>query len=268
MPERELGLDHTVHEAARRQRRPDGCCCATAADRTTGRRSRAPPARSGSCTPPCNRCGAHPTGSRPATTLSLDRVGVVELAGLNAFRQIGLDPVCRPHVEQLVGGGRDRIGCHRPVTLGAGSGDCGRRGAARYDRRRMLRPNVDQRKSEILEAAVQVIIEVGFTEMTVADVAKVAGVSTALVHYHFSSKVDLITAAVRRRLRRRQGASRLGRRRPGFGGPPPRPRALRQPAVRPERRLVAAVDRDLGRDTPAAVRCGRRWRSSPSTRSR
>ena len=40
------------------------------------------------------------------------------------------------------------------------------------------------------------IIEVGFTEMTVADVAKVAGVSTALVHYHFSSKVDLITAAL------------------------------------------------------------------------
>jgi AcrR family transcriptional regulator len=60
----------------------------------------------------------------------------------------------------------------------------------------VLRPNVDQRKSEILEAAVQVIIDVGFTEMTVADVAKVAGVSTALVHYHFSSKVDLITAAV------------------------------------------------------------------------
>jgi AcrR family transcriptional regulator len=60
----------------------------------------------------------------------------------------------------------------------------------------MLRPNVDQRKSAILEAAVQVIIDVGFTEMTVADVAKVAGVSTALVHYHFSSKVDLITAAV------------------------------------------------------------------------
>lgn len=61
----------------------------------------------------------------------------------------------------------------------------------------MIRPNVDQRKSEILDAAVQVIIDVGFTEMTVADVAKVAGVSTALVHYHFSSKVDLITAALR-----------------------------------------------------------------------
>jgi AcrR family transcriptional regulator len=61
----------------------------------------------------------------------------------------------------------------------------------------MMRPNVDQRKSEILDAAVQVIIEVGFTEMTVADVAKMAGISTALVHYHFSSKVDLITAALR-----------------------------------------------------------------------
>jgi len=62
----------------------------------------------------------------------------------------------------------------------------------------MLRPNVDQRKIEILDAAVQVIIEVGFTEMTVADVAKRAGVSTALVHYHFSSKVELIAAALRR----------------------------------------------------------------------
>ena len=39
----------------------------------------------------------------------------------------------------------------------------------------VLRPNVDQRKSEILEAAVQVIIDVGFTEMTVADVASRTG---------------------------------------------------------------------------------------------
>ena len=60
----------------------------------------------------------------------------------------------------------------------------------------MLRPNVDQRKTEILEAAVQVIIDVGFTEMTVADVAKVAGVSTALVHYHFSSKKEVVLAVV------------------------------------------------------------------------
>lgn len=55
----------------------------------------------------------------------------------------------------------------------------------------------DQRRSEILDAVVGVIIDVGFTEMTVADVAKRAGVSTALVHYHFSSKAELIAAALR-----------------------------------------------------------------------
>ncbi len=54
-----------------------------------------------------------------------------------------------------------------------------------------------QRRSEILDAVVGVIIDVGFTEMTVADVAKRAGVSTALVHYHFSSKAELIAAALR-----------------------------------------------------------------------
>jgi hypothetical protein len=43
----------------------------------------------------------------------------------------------------------------------------------------VLRPNIDQRKSEILEAAAQVIIDVGFTEMTVADLAEAADVSTA-----------------------------------------------------------------------------------------
>ncbi len=55
----------------------------------------------------------------------------------------------------------------------------------------------DQRRSAILDAVVQVIIDVGYTQMTVADVARVAGVSTALVHYHFSSKAELITAALR-----------------------------------------------------------------------
>ena len=115
---------------------------------------------------------------------------------------------------------------------------------------RMLRPTVDQRKSEILDAAVQVIIEVGFTEMTVADVAKLAGVSTALVHYHFSSKVELITAALRvacdddKQLRDSvaegpgSAVHRLDRVLCG---------SLPADA---DRRLVVALDRDLGRDTP------------------
>lgn len=54
----------------------------------------------------------------------------------------------------------------------------------------------DQRRSEILDAVVRVIIDVGFTDMTVADVAKAAGVSNALVHYHFTSKPELIEAAL------------------------------------------------------------------------
>jgi AcrR family transcriptional regulator len=58
------------------------------------------------------------------------------------------------------------------------------------------RPSPDERKAAILDAVLRVIIEVGFTQMTVADVARQAGVSTALVHYHFSSKTELITAAL------------------------------------------------------------------------
>lgn len=61
----------------------------------------------------------------------------------------------------------------------------------------MNRSPADGRKAAILDAAVGVIIDVGFTEMTVADVAQRAGVSTALVHYHFASKSALIAAALR-----------------------------------------------------------------------
>ncbi len=57
-------------------------------------------------------------------------------------------------------------------------------------------PPADDRKSAILAAALRVIIDVGLTDMTIALVAEQAGVSTALVHYHFSSKDDLILAAV------------------------------------------------------------------------
>ena len=56
--------------------------------------------------------------------------------------------------------------------------------------------DADARKSAILAAVAEVIVEIGFTAMTVADVARRAGVSTALVHYHFSSKSDLIRAAI------------------------------------------------------------------------
>jgi AcrR family transcriptional regulator len=59
------------------------------------------------------------------------------------------------------------------------------------------RPSSQPRRDEILAAVVGVIIDIGFTEMTVADVAQRAGTSTSLVHYHFESKAALIGAAVR-----------------------------------------------------------------------
>lgn len=61
----------------------------------------------------------------------------------------------------------------------------------------MTRPTADERKATILDAVLKMIIDVGYTKMTVADVARVAGVSTALVHYHFSSKNELIVEALR-----------------------------------------------------------------------
>jgi AcrR family transcriptional regulator len=60
----------------------------------------------------------------------------------------------------------------------------------------VAKPRSAERKEKILEAVVAVIIDVGLTEMTVADVARRAGVSTALVHYHFESKAALIVAAL------------------------------------------------------------------------
>jgi AcrR family transcriptional regulator len=59
------------------------------------------------------------------------------------------------------------------------------------------RPPATSRRDDILAAVVGVIIDIGFTAMTVGDVAQRAGISTSLVHYHFDSKTALITAALR-----------------------------------------------------------------------
>jgi AcrR family transcriptional regulator len=59
------------------------------------------------------------------------------------------------------------------------------------------RPTVDERRNEILEAAIQVVIERGFGATRVADVATRLGISTGLVHYHFDSKDHLLAEALR-----------------------------------------------------------------------
>jgi AcrR family transcriptional regulator len=61
---------------------------------------------------------------------------------------------------------------------------------------------VDKRDS-IIEAACAVIADLGVADLTVADVATKAGVSAALVYYHFSSKQQLLAAGCERLATRR-----------------------------------------------------------------
>jgi AcrR family transcriptional regulator len=59
------------------------------------------------------------------------------------------------------------------------------------------KPNVEERRTEILEATIQVVIERGFGAIRVSDVADRLGISTGLVHYHFDSKDQLLAEALR-----------------------------------------------------------------------
>ena len=54
---------------------------------------------------------------------------------------------------------------------------------------------VPDRKHTILDAACRVIAQAGAARLRVADVAREAGVSTALVHYYFPSRADVIEQA-------------------------------------------------------------------------
>jgi AcrR family transcriptional regulator len=55
----------------------------------------------------------------------------------------------------------------------------------------------DQRRAQMVSAALQVISERGFADTRIADVAEQAGASPALVIYYFKTKDRLLTEAVR-----------------------------------------------------------------------
>jgi len=60
----------------------------------------------------------------------------------------------------------------------------------------MARASVEaERKEQILAAACEVVSEIGFKSLRIADVAKRAGTSTGTVHYYFDTKRDLMHAA-------------------------------------------------------------------------
>src|SRR5215470_164167 len=55
----------------------------------------------------------------------------------------------------------------------------------------------DQRREQMLRAALDVIVERGYAESRIADVAERAGTSPALVIYYFKTKDQLLTEAMR-----------------------------------------------------------------------
>ena len=55
----------------------------------------------------------------------------------------------------------------------------------------------DQRREQMLQAALAVIAERGYAETRIADVAERAGISPALVIYYFKTKDQLLTEAIR-----------------------------------------------------------------------
>jgi AcrR family transcriptional regulator len=60
----------------------------------------------------------------------------------------------------------------------------------------MPRPNVEAaRRQQILAAACDVVSEIGFKSLRIADVASRAGTSTGTVHYYFDTKTELMRAA-------------------------------------------------------------------------
>jgi AcrR family transcriptional regulator len=60
----------------------------------------------------------------------------------------------------------------------------------------MARASVEaERREQILSATCDVVSQLGFKSLRVADVAKRAGTSTGTVHYYFATKTDLMHAA-------------------------------------------------------------------------
>ena len=55
----------------------------------------------------------------------------------------------------------------------------------------------DQRREQMLRAALEVIVERGYPDTRIADVAQRAGTSPALVIYYFKTKDQLLTEAMR-----------------------------------------------------------------------
>ena len=78
------------------------------------------------------------------------------------------------------------------------------------------RSNTGERKGQIMDGLCVVMARKGYDGASVAEIARVAGLTSGLLHYHFSSKKDMLLSLVRRlfvgvRDRYRRLAARSGR---------------------------------------------------------
>ena len=63
----------------------------------------------------------------------------------------------------------------------------------------MPRPqNTEQRRAQIVSALARVMADQGYAKATVQAIAKAAGLSSGLVHYHFGSKQEILLALIER----------------------------------------------------------------------
>lgn len=107
----------------------------------------------------------------------------------------------------------------------------------------MARVSVEiERREQILAAACDVVSELGFKSLRVADVARRAGTSTGTVHYYFATKTALMRAAFEWNFQRS-----LDRR-----------RSILTEAVDPRERLRAFIDSYLPADE-VTVRAWHVW---------
>jgi AcrR family transcriptional regulator len=83
--------------------------------------------------------------------------------------------------------GRGELGQIEPGRVGPGGVESGHAG-----------PGIaDQRRGQMLRAALDVISERGFADTRIADIAERIGLSPALVIYYFKTKDQLLTEAIR-----------------------------------------------------------------------
>jgi TetR/AcrR family transcriptional repressor of bet genes len=109
----------------------------------------------------------------------------------------------------------------------------------------MPRPkNTDQRRAEIADALLKVMVAKGYERSTTTAIARAAGLTKGLLHYHFDSKDEILVEAVKRLVAGLEARYQ---------------RFLERSDDRPRKRLEAFVDAHLALGDDADPRAISAW---------